>query len=125
MNMPTRHVEYEDERVKADLEIRQATVRDGIKRTMFMRDAEDNETGDLELDVLRRLVYPPLMAVTIGTLVVDGQEQEWPLDFETYTELPEALGIEWENAAFELNPHFWPRELGGEGEGEKKASENG
>lgn len=43
MDVPTRTVEYEDERVTAVIEVRQASVRDGMRRTRLMQQAEEME----------------------------------------------------------------------------------
>lgn len=120
MDVPTRTVEYEDERVTAVIEVRQASVRDGMRRTRLMQQAEEMEFEEDEMRLLRTLVYPPLVSVSEGSLTIAGEEQDWPPDFDTYVELPEALGMQWENAVFDLNPHFWPRGAG-EDSGEKKA----
>lgn len=59
----------------------------------------------LALELLRVQMYPSLVAAVISQ---EGFEK-WPITFEEFLELPEELGIKWEAAVGELNPHWIPQ----------------
>jgi hypothetical protein len=55
--------------------------------------------------LLRTNLYPNLIASVSEATGFD----HWPITFEEFMSLPEELGIKWEEAAAELNPHWVPK----------------
>jgi hypothetical protein len=71
--------------------------------------AEPDKTRDLTLDEraelsLRVTTYPDLVAA------VTYQEgfENWPLTFNEFTALPDALVLAWEDLVYKVNPHWNP-----------------
>lgn len=83
--------------------VSQATVRMGMARTRIR--THGYERADLGEDekILAVFTYPDLIA---GTLSVVGLD--WPPSFDAFLELPEQMIVPWENAVYELNPHWLP-----------------
>lgn len=82
-----------------------ATVRQGMVRSRLKYEAKQAKEKDFDRALLRSMVYPDLIAATI-----EAEGVEWPLGFDAYLELPETLGVEWEEAVYRLNPHWIPPE---------------
>lgn len=97
-------VEYQDDELDVRLTVQRATIRVGIKRTRLQIEAEKIIDDDWGLHVLRRHTYPDLIAATI-----EAKGISWPLSFGDYLGLPEPLGVAWERAVYELNPHWLPQ----------------
>ncbi len=111
---------YSDDRVKAKIEIVKASVLDGMRRVRLHFEAEESTEENLDRRILRRITYPDLIAASQnGSLTIEGVEQTWPPDFETFLKMPEELGIQWEQKVYELNPHWLPSQADAS---EKKAS---
>ncbi|HUX16631.1 MAG TPA: hypothetical protein VMW52_09180 [Phycisphaerae bacterium] len=106
---PTKTVSYHDEEIDVRLTIARADIRAGMRRTRLQLDADAHDKGkkarneDPDVRLLRRFTYPDLMAAT-----VEASGIPWPLGFEDYLALPERLGLAWEQAVYELNPHWLP-----------------
>jgi hypothetical protein len=95
--------------------VQASTVLMGMTRTRLKMEARKAAETDVDRRWLREFVYPDLIAS-----VVEHQGFEtWPPDFETFAALPEAFGIRWETATYDLNPHWLP---GYTETNEKKAS---
>lgn len=114
--MKTTTVEYRDDDLTVRLVVARANIQAGMTRTRLqvVSDAQPDEDQDVQL--LRRFTYPDVIAAT-----VEAEGIPWPLSFEDYLALPERLGVMWEQAVYDLNPHWVP---GWEerAEAEKKAS---
>ena len=109
MMPPTKIVTYQDDDIDVRLVIARADIRAGMRRTRLQLDADAHDKGkkarrdDPDVRLLRRFTYPDLMAAT-----VEASGIPWPLAFEDYLALPERLGLAWEQAVYELNPHWLP-----------------
>lgn len=122
-------VDYELDGQAVRLTVTRATTLTGTRRSILIYKALEevqkdiqkaNEDGREEpedaIKVLKTSTYPTIVA---GTKQVEGIP--WPLSFDEFCELPDSLVFEWENAIFELNPHWNP--AGNiEAEQEKKVS---
>jgi hypothetical protein len=114
-------IEYSDDRVSAEIEVRQTTVLDDFKRTRMMYEIpEGAELKDVDALILRRTVYPSVVCCTSGTLTIEGRAVTWPPTFEQFLSLPAALEVKIEMAAYKLNPHWTDSSESAE-EQEKKA----
>ena len=82
----------------------QATVRIGMARTRIRTRALEQKGLTEDEQILAMFTYPDILA---GTLSVVGMD--WPPTFEQFLELPEWLIVPWENAVYELNPHWLPQ----------------
>jgi hypothetical protein len=120
--MAPKTLTYSDEHLTAEIEVRAATVLDGMRRTRLQLEAGQETGGEPDLDrsFLRSITYPAIVAVSTGKITVDGEALPWPPTFEQYLTLPEPLGIQWEIAVYEQNPHWLPPI--GEGEDPKKVN---
>ena len=94
--MRTRTIGYGD----IKLVVSEATTMIGFRRTRYLEEAQAIEDDDPDRALLRR-AFAYLKAAT-----VEAEGLSWPLTFEEYLELPEALAIEWEEAVADLNPHW-------------------
>jgi hypothetical protein len=67
--------------------------------------ADDSLDGDALSQtarwIMRRVLYPALIAAT-----VEHNFDHWPISFEEFQELPEPFEIAWEEATYDLNPHW-------------------
>ena len=87
--------------------VAQATVRMGARRTaLLVMSAIPEEAAD---SVVQR-VWIDVCAATVAVENAEGAERTvpWPLDAGDFADLPEPLGIAWENAVHDLNPHWAP-----------------
>ena len=103
--MNQRIIEYNDDDLTVKITVARATVLMGMTRTRLRMDAAAADEQDLDRRLLRLFSYPDVMAATLDVEGLDG----WPLDFDDFIQLPEELGARWEEAAYELNPHWVPR----------------
>ena len=99
MNMPKllKHNGYE-------ILVKEATVIAGMRRSRMRRDGTMAGEMDNDKRILLIITYPDLVCVSEGKKGF----AHWPPSFEEFIELPEALVIEWEQIAYELNPHWQP-----------------
>jgi hypothetical protein len=98
--METRAVECDGVHVV----VSQATTLSGMRRTRLQIEGRDAQEEDVDRRLLRLYTYPDVIAATVE---VEGLD--WPLDFETFLGLPDALVAQWEQAVYDLNPHWLPR----------------
>jgi hypothetical protein len=91
--------------------VQAATVSIGMYRSILINNAVQEEDaiapveGNLQYlarRILHTMIYPTLIA---GTVEAEGFEH-WPITFAEFAELPEEMEPLWENAVFELNPHW-------------------
>jgi hypothetical protein len=96
-----KHISYDDGTVKAEIDIRPATTRDGIRRETLMY-------GELYKDPVllrsQQLLGTLTAAADVQTLTVDGKPVK--LTAETILDLPGTLTTLWSLAVFEVNPHW-------------------
>lgn len=96
-----KHLSYEDEHFKAEIDIREATTGDGIRRTMLMYGTKQED------DLLKRsqiMLGNLLSAANIQTLTKDGEP--FTVDAATLLDLPSALTQPWEMMVFDVNPQW-------------------
>jgi hypothetical protein len=105
-------VEYHNDEWDVRLVVTQATVREGVTRTIRQQVAR-SEVGDTPPDpkldpvgfglyVLQVMTLPDLLAATIEQSGLPS----WPLSFEDFLTLPDSFNSEWEQAVYKLNPHW-------------------
>jgi hypothetical protein len=99
--MQTRTIEHQD----IKLTVSEATTLIGMKRTRLKVEASKAGETDVDRHLLRLYPYADLVAATI-----QAEGLPWPLDFESFLALPEQLVAKWEEAAYELNPHWLPQQ---------------
>lgn len=92
------------------LTVVRVNVERGILRAMLISQArKDHTPPDPDADLiahgrylLATQIYPSLIAATVETTGFD----HWPPSFDEYLALPEELDIIWEDAVYDLNPHW-------------------
>ena len=99
----TRIVERGESPDRVRIVVARANVRRGMIRTRLKAEAQQSGETDPDLLILRLFTYPDLVASAIE---IDGLD--WPMTFDTFLDLPETLVIDWESAAYDLNPHWLP-----------------
>ncbi len=135
--MATREVRYRDEEYNVIIHLRQARVVEGMKRTQIIQDnlelatIEAKAKGEdlpeptvqnLAIRVIRFFTYPACLAATASIenpkSYTDADDKSHPfvgkklvpeVTLEEFMELPEAMVLMWEEAAYELNPHWVPQ----------------
>lgn len=148
-------IEYRDDEFDVLITVRAARVKDGIRRTLIMNEqlgtnlgeevarrveapkGEEGETlplappgaGAIGIRLLRMYTYPACVCSIDKIENLDPAKKELSPDIsiEDFLELPDALVMIWEQAAYDANPHWLPRIKplpGKEGEAAKKASSN-
>jgi len=133
-------VKYQDDDYNVEIEVGQASIEMGIRRSEVWFDARSGDLAERQL-LARVAILQTYPAIHAGTLSVknlpkvseDGEETPYPeqlnmdeLTLESYLTLPEALGAIWKDAIFALNPHWlpeMPKEEGAEGEVEEPNKE--
>jgi hypothetical protein len=120
-------------RVRAEIEVAAANALRSITRTRLIMEAGDFPRGEndqppngIEVDrwMLRRTVYPDMIAATIGGWVEIGDQRYAMPDmpFDVFADgVPFKLLIDWEQAAYAANPHWLPENA----ESKKKAPPSG
>lgn len=108
------------------LHIMRANVLIGMRRTRMRVEGSQVDDDDIDRQLLRAVVYPDLIAPVASTQGF----ADWPISFEDFLELPETLVIDWENAVYELNPHWQSAQANEQGEKKqpttsRRASSNG
>lgn len=81
----------------------QRILWEDAKRELVEQDASPIELFAAEL--LRTQLYPNLVAA----VVEQTGFEKWPVTYEEFMELPEPLGLAWERAVGDLNPHWAPQ----------------
>ncbi|MBN1261088.1 MAG: hypothetical protein JXB35_10445 [Anaerolineae bacterium] len=119
--MGTRVVEYQDSKLKVRLVVQEANALIGMRRALLRGGAEGylkiqeaqiegERPKSVKLAALRlvaRMQYPDLLAATVEAEGVDPE-----MEIESFLDLPDRLVIAWENAVYELNPHWLGLEPG-------------
>lgn len=96
-----KHISYDDGEVKAEIDIRPATTRDGINREYIMY----NDVPKDPVMVRAQQLFGTLTAASdIQKLEVDGKPLK--LTNESLLELPGAFTTYWAACVFEVNPHW-------------------
>lgn len=104
---------HKSERATANLTLREATGRDGIRRAGLARQALRLYADDPATWFMAYHFHPACVScVDIGFLKV-GKKKYTPdtivdMPFDEFIDLPEALINAWTAAAYELNPHWQP-----------------
>lgn len=99
----TRIVEYQDDELNVRLVVTRVDIRAGMIRTRLQLQADAEPSNDQDVQLLKRFTYPDLIAAT-----TEASGIPWPLSFDDYLHLPERLGLLWERAVYDLNPHWVP-----------------
>ncbi len=90
--MNTRKVTFENDRIKADLEVTEETVLQGMRRTRLKAEASMKGETDPDRAFLAMVTYPDLMAVTTGVIKVKGKKESIQvpegLEFDYFITLP-------------------------------------
>jgi len=80
-----------------------ATMLIGLRRTRLIIQAGQGEPdSDPDMLVARRIIYPALVAAVADHAGFEA----WPIPFEEFLALDEGFAAQWEQAVFELNPHW-------------------
>jgi len=110
--MNTHKVTFENDQIKANLEISEETVLQGMRRTRLKAEASVKSETDPDKAFLAMITYPDLIATTVGTIKIKGKAEvvQVPrdLDFDTFLTLPGKLESLWEQEVYALNSHFLP-----------------
>lgn len=116
--MQESSIKYEDGQYNVEIVVHQATVRDGIQRTLLLNQQlcelkaqeKAGKSADLMTRAVATLTYPACMAATaeVRNLDVNKKQLKKKLTLDEFMELPDALVYLWEDAAFQLNPHWLP-----------------
>jgi hypothetical protein len=96
-----KHISYDDGSVKAEIDIRAASTRDGIQREYLMY---NDLPKDPVLVRAQQLFGTLTAAADVKLLERDGQPVK--LTVESLLELPGALTTRWSLDVFEVNPHW-------------------
>ena len=110
--MKRRRVQYR----QFDLTVSEATVAIGVERQRLRTVAGLDDTRPLEIQLLSIATYPDLMAAVVEQAGFDT----WPVSFDEFMELPEQLVYQWEQAVYDLNPHWYPSKKAGDEEKAKQ-----
>lgn len=103
--MKTKIVTFDDGETTARVEVSEATVLQGAKRSRLRFEGDGEREQDRR--IVRLFLYPDLIAAA-RTVEINGVLAE--PDFESFLRLPEQLVTQWETATFTLNPHWLPAE---------------
>jgi hypothetical protein len=110
--MQTKTVTYEHNGLKASVTVSEATTLIGMRRTRMQVEARQQEeidgqygTMDQDVRMLRRIIYPDLIAPVTA---IDVNGVVTVPSFDEFVELPEAFTAQWEQAVYELNKHWLP-----------------
>ncbi len=102
-NVKTKEIDFDNGEVVARVVVSEANVLQGMKRSRLKFEA--GEIADPDMRILRLLVYPELIAAA-RSVTINGIEAA--PSFDDFVQLPEAFVKQWEDAAFECNPHWLP-----------------
>jgi hypothetical protein len=91
-------VVYQDVR----LVLSEASILISMRRYRLMEEARAVKESDPDRAFLRESVYPNLVAATVEATGIP-----WPLTFEEFVELPEALWDAWSLANRKVNKHWY------------------
>jgi hypothetical protein len=85
---------------KFSVTVSAATTLQGMRRTRLRSEAFSVEEDDPDRRILHRLIWPDMVAATIDCSGFNL------IDFEEYLDLPEEFTAPWEEAIYDLNPHW-------------------
>ena len=77
--------------------------RDRLARLKALQDNAEYQSATDDDKALMTLLCP------LTACVVSHTFKDWPLTFEQFLDLPEALTDQWVDAVQALNPHWWGR----------------
>jgi len=104
--------EYKSDKLNVVFTVRQATVFDGMNRSVLLSQMySTTPSGEdmSEVERLRRMLlirtYPACLAVTS---VINRGDDAILMDMtpEEFLQLPDVLVMQWEEVVFRLNPHW-------------------
>jgi len=101
--MEQRTVEYKDYKVV----VAEATVRMGMKHTMLVSEGVRRDATEKD-EVIDKLIAVYTYSACIAATVEHDGFKEWPVPLEDFLLFPEGFVVDWERAAYELNPHWMP-----------------
>ena len=119
--MRTITVSFKSKYLRATIDVIEASVKHAMTRARLKIEGEIEaaKLEDTDEKILRVYLYPDILAATTGVLIYKRNgpkaEDETILHdkmptFAEFLELPEPLVAKWENAIYELNPHWANRE---------------
>lgn len=108
MLQKTKTVEYDLDGQAVRLTVGRATALVGMRRSIMVYNADSDlketpEPVDDALRVLRAVTYPDLTACLVAS---EGIPLE--ISFADFCNLPDDLITQWEQATYEVNPHWNP-----------------
>lgn len=98
--MQTRNIQHGN----FNLTLSEATTLMGMRRTMLQVQMQKALEGDEAQRILQVITYPDL----VGAVVKTEGFAAWPISFADFCDLPEQFTTRWEQAVYELNPHWSP-----------------
>jgi hypothetical protein len=113
--MRERTVIYKDDSYDVEIVVRQATLRQSFVRTkMYSREKAQMKARDAEVQSDPLMMWtafralPDCLGATVEIRNLDKEKQQLSteLSFDEFLELPDALIIMWQEAAYECNPHW-------------------
>jgi hypothetical protein len=106
MLQKTKTVEYELDGQAVRLTVGRATALVGMRRSVMVFNARaelKDKPVDTALSVLRTITYPDLTACLVAAEGIPAE-----ISFEDFCNLPDDLIALWEDAVYEVNPHWNP-----------------
>lgn len=107
--MESKVIEYSGNGIEARVVVTAANMLQGMKRTRLKPNHGDQELQGMDNDalILRVFQYPDMVAAA-KEISINGDTTE--PTFARFLELPEVFAHQWEDATYELNPHWLPRD---------------
>ena len=99
-----KKLHYDLDGSPVEITVQRANVRVGVNRyhMMMLADEENKKEGsDALVAPIRLFTFP---SIVCGTLEVTGLP--WPMEFDEFLELDEALVDAWVSAVHEVNPQW-------------------
>jgi hypothetical protein len=110
--MDSKVIEYAGNGITGRVVVTAANVLQGMKRTRLRNARGDMKDQPEEVIIASVFTYPDLVAAA-RELQISGIEGD--PTFDQFCQLPEAFVMPWEEAVYQLNPHWLPQ-----GDDEKK-----
>ena len=112
--MTQKVLTYKDENYNVDITVRQATVADGIHRSvlvaqMYTLPAVTDTKLASESRITRLLLlhtYPACLSVSTFKHRKSVKKLEEDMSTDAFLALPDVMVFQWEQIVFELNPHW-------------------
>lgn len=107
-------VDYADEDagIRVNLTVSRVDYGRSLLRTVLMEAApvpEDKGAAAYSAGLMGARVLYPCMVASVERSECTGLFEHWPPTLEEFLSMPEDLGIRWERATFETNPHWVAR----------------